>query len=139
MHYIEVAGARVAYRVDGAGPAVVLLHGTAGDGETHWGPVAARLAQRWTVVRPDYSGSDETRDGGGPLSVAGLAAQAVAAAEAAGLDRFHLVGFSPGALVAVQAAADYPERVRSLVPLGGFVRAYDPRPAPGERSVIEEM
>src|SRR3546814_8285611 len=82
MHYIEVAGARVAYRVDGAGPAVVLLHGTAGDGETHWGPVAARLAQRWTVVRPDYSGSDETRNGGGPLSVAGLDAQAVAAAEA---------------------------------------------------------
>src|SRR3546814_15564481 len=38
-----------------------------------------------------------------------------------------LVGFSLGAVVAVQAAADYPERVRSLVPLGGFVSADDTR------------
>src|SRR3546814_18845145 len=126
MHYIEVAGARVAYRVDGAGPAVVLLHGTAGDGETHWGPVAARLAQRWTVVRPDYSGSDETRDGGGPLSVAGLAAPAVAPADAAGLDRLPLVGFTLVSRVAVQAPADYPRRDGSLMPPGPFVRPHDP-------------
>lgn len=127
MHFVDVAGAQVAFRVDGQGPGVVLVHGTAGNGETHWGPVAERLAERWTVVRPDYSGSGETRDDGRPLSVAGLAAQVAAAAEAAELDRFHLLGFSLGAVVAVQVAADHPERVHSLVPLGGFVSGADSR------------
>jgi pimeloyl-ACP methyl ester carboxylesterase len=127
MPFVEVAGARVAYQVTGRGPGIVLVHGTAGDGDTHWGPVAERLAARWTVVRPDYAGSGATRDDGSPLSVAGLAGQVAAAAEAAGLDRFHLLGFSLGAVVAVQLAADHPQRVRSLVPLGGFVSGADTR------------
>jgi len=127
MHFVEVAGVRVGYRVDGRGPGVVLVHGTAGDGETHWGPLAEHLAARWTVVRPDYAGSGETGDDGRPLSLAGLATQVAAAAEAAGLDRFHLLGFSLGAVVAVQIAADHPGRVRSLVPLGGFVSGAESR------------
>jgi pimeloyl-ACP methyl ester carboxylesterase len=127
MKFVEVAGARVAFRVDGQGPGVVLVHGTAGDGETHWGPVAERLAERWTVVRPDYAGSGQTEDDGRPLAVTELAGQVVAAAAAAGLDRFHLLGFSLGAVVAVQVAADHPERVRSLVLLGGFVSSADSR------------
>lgn len=127
MRFVDVADARVAYRTEGRGPAVMLLHGTAGDGETHLGPLAARLAERWTVVRPDYSGSGVTEDSGGPLTVAGLAQQAKAVADAAGLDRFHLLGFSLGAVVAVQVAADHPQRVASLVPLGGFVSSRDSR------------
>ena len=127
MKFVEVSGARVAFRVDGQGPGVVLLHGTAGDGETHWRPVAERLAGHWTVVRPDYAGSGQTEDDGRPLAVTGLAEQVVAAAAAAGLDQFHLLGFSLGAVVAVQVAADHPERVRSLVPLGGFVSSADAR------------
>lgn len=131
MHFVDIAGARVAYRVDGsrsgAGPGLMMLHGTAGNGETHLGPLAARLAERGTVVRPDFAGSGATRDAGGPLTVEDLAAQALAAADAAGLDRFHLLGFSLGAVVAVQIAADRPERVRSLVALGGFASARDSR------------
>lgn len=131
MHFVGIKGARVAYRIDGPAPgrgtAVVLVHGTGGTGETHLGPLAARLAERWTVVRPDYAGSGMTQDDGGPLTVDGLAEQVLAAADAAGLGRFHLLGFSLGAVVAVRIAAGHPERVTSLVPLGGFVSGSDSR------------
>jgi pimeloyl-ACP methyl ester carboxylesterase len=127
MPLVDVDGARVNYLVDGSGPGLVLVHGTGGSAEFSWTPMLERLTAEWTVVRPDYAGSGATRDGGGPLTLPGLARQVVAAAEHAGLASFHLLGYSLGALVAVQAAADCPAQVRSLVALGGFVSAADAR------------
>lgn len=127
VSFVDVDGARVAYRVDGRGPGMVLVHGTGGSGQVSWTEVLDRLTARWTVVRPDYAGSGETVDGGGPLSLSGLARQVVAAADAAGAAPFHLLGFSLGAAVAVKVAADYPAKLRSLVALGGFLCAADPR------------
>lgn len=124
---IERDGASIAYRVEGTGPGLVLVHGTGADGETNWAALAPDLARDWTVVRPDYAGSGQTRDGGGPLTVAGLAAQVVAAAEAAGAVPFDLVGFSLGAAVAATIAAERPRLVRRLVLLGPLLSAADPR------------
>jgi len=123
----EIDGAQVAYRVDGDGPGLVLVHGTGGNGETNWGHLVPVLARTWTVVRPDYSGSGETRDGGEDLTVSQLAAQVVAAATAAGAVPFDLVGFSLGAAVAIQIAADYPHLVRKVVLLGAFLDGTDAR------------
>jgi pimeloyl-ACP methyl ester carboxylesterase len=127
MRAIEVGGAKVAYRVDGNGPGLVLVHGTGGDSETNWGHLVPVLATEWTVVRPDYSGSGDTQDDGGPLSAETLAAQVVAAAEAAGAVPFDLVGFSLGAAVATVIAADYPHLVRKVVLLGAFLASDDAR------------
>lgn len=127
MGTAEIGGARVAYRVDGEGPGLVLVHGTGGNAETNWGHLVPGLARRWTVVRPDYSGSGETRDDGVSLTVEGLVAQVVAVAEAAGAVPFDLVGFSLGAAVATRIAADYPHLVRKVVLLGAFLSSADAR------------
>lgn len=127
MKNVKVDGATVAYRVDGQGPGLVLVHGTGGNAETNWGHLVPALAQHWTVVRPDYSGSGETRDDGQPLTVKKLAAQVVAAAEAAGAVPFDLVGFSLGTAVAMVIAADYPHLVRRVVLLGAFLSSGDAR------------
>lgn len=127
MGVVELGGTRVAYRVDGEGPGLVLVHGTGGNAETNWGHLVLDLAQDWTVVRPDYSGSGETRDNGGDLSVERLVAEVVAAAEAAGSVPFDLVGFSLGAAVATRIAADYPHLVRRVVLLGAFLDGANPR------------
>ncbi|MFX6819264.1 alpha/beta fold hydrolase, partial [Acinetobacter baumannii] len=79
------------------------------------------------VIRPNYAGSGATRDDGGPLSVAGLAGQVLAAADAAGADRFDLLGFSLGAAVAAYLAGEQPGRVRKLILLAGFVSSADTR------------
>ncbi|MGX1308822.1 3-oxoadipate enol-lactonase [Amorphus suaedae] len=120
-------GTDVSYRVDGSGPGLVLVHGTGGNGELNFGQLVPRLAQRFTVVRPDYSGSGETADPGGALTTGRLAADVMAAADAAGLERFDIAGFSLGAPVAIELAARHPERVRRMVLLAGFARADDAR------------
>src|SRR5260221_9144361 len=96
---VNVDGARVAYRLQGHGPAVVLVNGTAAL-DVHWGPVIEELGKGRTVVSLDYSGSGDTADGGGALTLEKLARQVAGVARAAGADRFDLVGHSLGAAIA---------------------------------------
>ncbi|WP_227984627.1 alpha/beta fold hydrolase [Nocardia spumae] len=113
--------ARVAYDLTGTGPAVVLVHGTAA-ARDQWAPLTALLADRYTVLALDYSGSGDTADDGGPLTVADLAAEVRAAADHAGVGEFHLVGHSLGAVIAAHLAATAPGRIRSLLMHAGWVR-----------------
>jgi len=127
MHVVGFDGTEVAYRVDGQGPPVVLIHGTGGDSETNWRPMADRLAGAWRVVRPDYAGSGATRDDGRALTLDALAGQVAAAAQDAGAVPCHLVGFSLGAAVAVRLAATRPDLVRTVTLVAGFASADDAR------------
>lgn len=124
---VAIGGAWVAYRVDGQGPGLVLVHGTGGDSLSNWAHLVEKFARYRTVVRPDYSGSGVTMDQQETLSVAMLAAQVVAAAKAAGAIPFDLIGFSLGAGIAAYIAAEYPEMVRSTVLLAGFASSSDSR------------
>jgi DNA-binding winged helix-turn-helix (wHTH) protein/pimeloyl-ACP methyl ester carboxylesterase len=54
--------------------------------------------------------------------------------DAAGLDRFALLGISQGASVAISYAARHPERVSKLVLHGGFVQGWMQRDAETERT-----
>jgi pimeloyl-ACP methyl ester carboxylesterase len=113
---VTLAGgeAVVHYDVDGAGPALLLLHGTAASRE-QWGPLTAKAADRFTVLAPDFSGSGLTTDHGGPLTTEDLAAEAEAVLNHAGADAAHVVGHSLGGVVAAHLAGTRPGRVRSAV------------------------
>ncbi|WP_397473672.1 alpha/beta fold hydrolase [Pusillimonas sp.] len=124
---VEVGGAKVAYRVDGDGPAMVLVSGTGGDLHSNWDHLMPALAARRKVVRVDYSGSGHTQDNGGALSIDLLAQQVLAAARACNVGQFDLVGYSLGAAVAACIAAQHPELVRSLVLLAPFADGREPR------------
>jgi pimeloyl-ACP methyl ester carboxylesterase len=119
---ISTGQAEVYYDSTGVGPGVVLVHGTRATRE-QWLPLTTALADRYTVVAPDYSGSGHTVDPGGPLTLADMAEEILAAADHAQLAEFHLVGHSLGAVIASQLAAAHPNRVLSLVLHAGWVRA----------------
>lgn len=105
------------YEVEGAGPAVLLLHGL-GTSSDEWAPQREALGARFRVIALDGRGSGRTRDlrhPHGPFTVAQLASDARALLDHLGAASAHVVGWSLGGMVALQLGVDAPERVRSLV------------------------
>ncbi|GHG60218.1 alpha/beta fold hydrolase [Streptomyces griseocarneus] len=125
MPTVTVADAQVHYERTGTDnptrPALVLVHGTGSTGAgLTWGQIAPRFAHDRTVITPDLSGTDNTVDDGGPLTVEGLAAQVIAVIEDAGTGPVDLLGFSMGSPVVTAVAALRPDLVRRLVLVAGW-------------------
>ena len=95
--------------------ALLLAHGAGGSVEANYGPILDRLAAARTVIGIDYPGTGQSPRSPRPLELDDLADELVAAADAEGVDRFALAGFSLGGPVAIRAAARHPERVSALV------------------------
>ncbi|AUG81057.1 hypothetical protein CFP65_6401 [Kitasatospora sp. MMS16-BH015] len=106
--------------VRGNGPGLVLAHGGGGGAELNWGTFIPALAERHTVIAPDFPGSGRTPLEPGPLRLDDLADRLVATAVEEGRESFDLVGFSLGATISVRAARRHPERVRSLTLVAGL-------------------
>jgi len=98
-------------------PAVLFLHG-AGMDRTVWALQSRYLAHHGcTVLAVDLPGHG--RSGGAAAeSIAASADWLLRFLEAVGLQRVALVGHSMGALIALDFAGRYPERVRALALLG---------------------
>jgi pimeloyl-ACP methyl ester carboxylesterase len=73
-------------------------------------------------VRYDERGCGLSDSETGDLSVETWVGDLEAVVDAAGLDRFTLLGSSQGAAIAVAYAAEHPERVADLVLCGGYAR-----------------
>lgn len=119
--YLEVNGARLRYRDEGQGPAVVLVHGWTLDLQM-WEPQAAFLAaERFRVIRFDRRGFGLSS---GEPGIAADAADVRALCRHLGVERAVFVGMSQGARVLERLIAVAPELIRGLV----FDGAPDVRP-----------
>jgi pimeloyl-ACP methyl ester carboxylesterase len=91
--------------------AILLLHGQPGRA-SDWDPLVAAIDGCAPVLVIDRPGWDGKSAAGG---IARSADAAIAALDAAGIDRATIGGHSYGAAVAAWIAVSYPERVHSLV------------------------
>ena len=121
-------GARLAYAVTGAGPALVksphwLTHLEYEYRSPIWKHWIADLSRDHTLLRMDERGCGlSDRDVAG-FSFDAYVRDLAAVADAAGFDRpFALFGHSQGGAIAIEFAARYPERVSHLVLLGAYAR-----------------
>jgi pimeloyl-ACP methyl ester carboxylesterase len=129
-------GTRIAYAVQGAGPAVLLLHGFAADHVLNWarpGVIDALTAAGRRVIATDARGhgvSDKPHD---PDRYAGdaMVRDAHAVLDHLGVEDVDVVGYSMGSMVAARLVPDEP-RTRALV-LGGVGATVTP-PRTGGRA-----
>lgn len=111
-------GVQVVWRIWGAGPPLVLLHGDAGSW-THWIRNVGRLSRGMMVIAPDlpgYGDSDMPPDPWSPESLASLLAEGLQDVLPSG--PYCLAGFSFGGIIAGHLAAADRHRVTQLILLG---------------------
>lgn len=108
---LDVDGARLAYRVDGSGADVVLIHAGVADMRM-WDAVVAELAGRVRTIRLDLRGFGETTAEPRAFSPS---ADVIALLDQLGVASATVVGASFGGRVALELAAERPERVRRLL------------------------
>jgi len=95
--------------------AVVCLHGWFGSADG-WGYLPEVVDRsRFTYVFPEMRGYGERRDETGEYTMREYATDALAVADALGLDRFSVVGHSMGGKAAASLLAQAGDRVRALV------------------------
>jgi EmrB/QacA subfamily drug resistance transporter len=125
---IRLHGHRLVYRVAGAGPPLLLVHGLFEDSLT-WRKVIRALAGTHTVIAPDLFGHGESEAPTGiDYSPAGHAGTLRDLLDVLGHERVAIVGHSLGGGVAISFAYNYPERVRrmALISSGGLGREVHP-------------
>ena len=117
---ISVDGTRIAYEVEGVGPAVLLLHG-GGHTRSSWYDLGyvSRLKKEFTVITMDIRGEGESDR---PVQASAYSVEKhcqdiVAVVEDCGVQDFMIWGFSYGGNIARYLAAQSP-RVKKLVVMG---------------------
>jgi pimeloyl-ACP methyl ester carboxylesterase len=119
-----IHGHRVAYRMAGSGPPIVLIHGITSSSEC-WGPVGRRLARHHTVLAPDLLGHGQSAKPRGDYSMGAFASGIRDLVLSLDLGHVTVVGHSLGGGVAMQFAYQFPERTErlALVSSGGLGRS----------------
>ena len=136
-------GVRLAYATVGDGPPLVktanylthLEHDWNGPVWRHW---LQGLARHHTLIRYDERGCGLSDWDVGNFSLSAWVQDLEAVVDAAGIDRFPLLGISQGAAVSVAYAVKHPDRVSHLILYGGYARGRFHRDLSGEERLQAE-
>lgn len=111
----------------------VLIHGN-DESSIVWYAWMPSMAREFRVLRPDLPGFGRSKvPPGFQWSMPGLAGFVARVLDKAGVDRAHIVGAKTGGAIAMQFAADYPDRTRTLSVVSGpasVVQIVNPSPIP---------
>jgi pimeloyl-ACP methyl ester carboxylesterase len=127
LHEVRIHGHRVAFRLAGTGPLIVLVHGITGN-SAQWEPVMEILRDRYTVFAPDLLGHGESAKPRGDYSLGAYASGIRDLLIGLAAEPATVVGHSLGGGIAMQLAYQFPERCGRLVLIssGGIAREVHP-------------
>jgi pimeloyl-ACP methyl ester carboxylesterase len=130
---IGANGLDIAYDVHGAGPPLVLLHGATSLGRSDFAAQIPLFSRAFQLYVPEARGHGRTRwDAAQGFQYDWLVDDLAAFVDAVGLETFHVVGFSMGAMTALQYAVRSPERLRTLT-IVGITTQREPRASVARR------
>jgi 3-oxoadipate enol-lactonase len=135
MPFVELNGVALRYELNGTGDrTLVLVHEMGGSLES-WDEVVPHFAGSRRVLRYDTRGAGMSQKARGELTVSAMAADIAALLDGCGVaGKVALAGVAVGGAIALQFAAQYPERVNAVIvgsPATGIAAAR--RPAALER------
>lgn len=99
--------------------AAMLIHGN-DESSVVWFGWVPRMAQEFRLLRPDLPGFGQSRvPAGFEWSLPSLATFIARVLDKAGVESAHIIGAKTGGAIAMQFAADYPARTRTLAVASG--------------------
>lgn len=122
---VEHDGEQIGVEVCGAGPAVVLLHGSGGNRATWWQQVVP-LSHDFTVVTVESRGSGRSTDRGDHSGPVAGTADLEAVRVHLDLPAWHVVGHSLGGWTALRYAVTHPAACSSIVVLNSVAGVFPP-------------
>jgi pimeloyl-ACP methyl ester carboxylesterase len=135
---IRANGLDIAYDVHGAGPPLVLLHGATSLGRSDFAAQIPLFSRAFRLYVPEARGHGRTRwDAADGFRYDWLVDDLGAFVDAVGLETFHVVGFSMGAMTALQYAVRSPDRLRTLT-IVGITTQREPRASVARRLMDPE-
>ncbi|MEX2599956.1 MAG: alpha/beta hydrolase [Dehalococcoidia bacterium] len=116
MPYADIPGVRIRYEdTGGSGTPVVFLHPVTGTADS-WSPQLPEfVAEGYRCITYDRRGWGKSQTDPKGEQPGYAADDLHGLADFLGLDRFHLVGSGGGAFLALDYAAAFPERLRSIL------------------------
>jgi pimeloyl-ACP methyl ester carboxylesterase len=103
-------GVALWYAMTGSGPPVVLLHGGLANSD-YWGNQVTALCPRHTVILLDSRGHGRSARDDRPFGYDLMADDVVALLDHLALRRVDILGWSDGAIIGLDLAIRYPERI----------------------------
>ena len=114
VKFLELHGERIAYRDEGGGEVLLLIHGMAGSSEG-WRELISRLAKNYRVVAPDLLGHGQSGKPRGDYSLGAFAVSLRDLLDELGITKATIVGHSLGGGVAMQFLYQHPDYCERLI------------------------
>ncbi len=120
--HATVNGVELYYEIHGDGPPLIMLHGGVTPSEMFGAPLA-EMARAHRVVALHARGHGLSTDSDGPWSFEAFADDVAAVLGHLGITKASVMGYSSGALVALQTAIRHPQLVDKLIVISTAFRS----------------
>ena len=114
VKFLDLHGERVAYRDEGSGEVLLLIHGMAGSSDA-WRELIPRSPRHYRVVAPDLLGHGQSAKPRGDYSLGAFAVSLRDLLDELGIAQATIVGHSLGGGVAMQFLYQHPDYCERLI------------------------